>query len=62
MTSTPAALRAALLQKEASAALGVSVRTLLNWRKAGYGPQPTWDGGRWLYDRAEIDAHLAGVR
>lgn len=62
MTSNlPANLRAGLNQMEAAAALGVSERTLLNWRSAGFGPQPVRDGGRWLYDPASIAAHVAGA-
>lgn len=62
LSTPPAALRAALLQKEAATILGVSPRTLHNWRRDGFGPQPYEDGGRWLYDRAAIEAYAAGVR
>jgi hypothetical protein len=33
----------------------------LNWRNAGFGPQPTRDGARWLYDRAAIEAFRTGA-
>jgi len=62
ISTPPAALRAALLQKEAAAILGVTARTLRNWRRYGFGPQPHEDGGRLLYDRAAVDAFAAGAR
>lgn len=62
LSTPPAALRAALLQKEAAELLGVSVRTLSNWRRDGFGPQPIRDGGRLLYDRATVEAFSRGAR
>jgi len=61
-STPPAILRPGLLQREASAKLGVSVRTLNNWQRSGYGPKATRDSGRLLYDIAEIEAFAAGVR
>lgn len=55
------ALRAGLNQVEAAALLGVTDRTLLNWRNAHFGPQPVRDGGRWLYDRGAVEAFAAGA-
>lgn len=52
-------------QTEAAAVLSVSRRTLNNWQRQGYGPQPTREGerpgARLLYDRAEIEAFAAGA-
>lgn len=59
--SPPAALRAGLTQAEAAAILRVTDRTLRNWRKAGFGPQPVRDGGRVLYDRGAVEAFQAGA-
>ena len=61
LTTLPSTLRCGLTQAEAAALLGVCERTLLNWRKSGFGPQPVRDGGRWLYDRAAIQAFAAGA-
>ena len=57
----PAHLRLGLSQNEAAEFLGVTRQTLRNWRLAGFGPQPTRDSGRLLYDRAELEAFRAGV-
>ncbi len=57
----PAAFRAGLLQKEAAAILGITARTLQNWRLRGFGPQPYEDGGRLLYDRAAVEAFKSGA-
>lgn len=62
MSFAPTNLRPALLQKEAAEHLGVSIRTLLNWRNTNHGPQPVRDSGRWLYDRAEVEAFARGAR
>ena len=62
ITSVRPALRAGIQQNEAAAVLGVSTRTLRKWLHAGYGPQPTRDGGRLLYDRASLQSFMAGVR
>lgn len=61
ITTPPAALRAALNQAEAAKLLRVSERTLLNWRRAHFGPQPVRDGAAWLYDRSAIEAFAAGA-
>lgn len=62
MSNVPAALRAALNQKEAAALLGVTPRTLQNWRADNFGPQPVRDGVSLLYDRAAVEAFAMGVR
>lgn len=58
----PVHLRDGLNQIEAAAALGISPRTLRNWRQGGFGPQPVQDGGRLLYDRAAVEAFALGAR
>jgi DNA-binding transcriptional MerR regulator len=58
----PPHLRAALQQGEAADLIGVTPRTLRNWRKSGFGPTPVRDGCRLLYDRAEVSAFMAGAR
>lgn len=60
-TPTPA-LRTGLLQKEVAAELGVTVRTLSQWAKDGFGPEPTRDGNRLLYCPAAVAAFKAGAR
>lgn len=62
LSTIPATFRSGLLQREAASALGVSVRTLHNWQRTGFGPQPIRDAGRLLYDGASIEAFKAGVR
>lgn len=62
ISTPPAALRAALTQQEAAKFLGVTSRTLRNWRSAGFGPQPIRDGVAMLYDRAAIEAFAEGAR
>lgn len=62
MITAPIHLRSAMLQNEAAAFLGVTPRTLRNWRRAGFGPQPREDGGHLLYDRAELEAFARGAR
>jgi DNA-binding transcriptional MerR regulator len=62
MICPPAAVRAALVQTEAAAFLGVNRRTLHNWRRAGFGPKPSRVAGRLLYDRAELEAFARGAR
>lgn len=61
----PASLRPGLTQIEAAALLGVSRRTLNNWRRAGFGPQPVSESGRpharLLYDRAAVESFAAGA-
>lgn len=57
----PATLRAGLSQVEAAALLGTTRRTLNNWHRSGFGPQPVRDGARLLYDRAEVEAFAAGA-
>jgi transcriptional regulator with XRE-family HTH domain len=61
LTTPPATLRAGLTQLETAKLLEVSERTLLNWRRNGFGPQPTRDGARWLYDRGAVEAFRAGA-
>ena len=61
LTLPPAALRAGLSQIEAASLLGVTRRTLNNWRQAGFGPQPIRDGRRLLYDRGQVEAFRTGV-
>jgi DNA-binding transcriptional MerR regulator len=64
MTPSPS-LRLGLSQSEAAAILGVTRRTLNNWHRAGYGPQPVREGdrpgARLLYDRAEIETLATGA-
>lgn len=54
-------LRLGLSQIEAASVLGVTRRTLNNWQRIGYGPQPVRDGNRLLYNRAEVEAFAAGA-
>jgi predicted site-specific integrase-resolvase len=54
-------LRLGLNQLETAALLGVTRRTLNNWQRTGYGPQPVRDGNRLLYSRAEVEAFAAGA-
>jgi predicted DNA-binding transcriptional regulator AlpA len=61
LTTPPAALRAGLTKSEAAALLRVSKKTLWNWRRANFGPQPIRDGARLLYDRSAIEAFKAGA-
>lgn len=43
--------------KEARAILSVHQNTLINWRRAGYGPQPKDKFGTvFVYDRQEVEA------
>lgn len=51
-----------LIQKDVAATLGVSVRTLNNWLRQGYGPQPRRVGPALLYDQAAVEAFTRGVR
>jgi DNA-binding transcriptional MerR regulator len=60
-TTPPVSLRAGLTQSETARLLKVSERTLLNWRRAGFGPQPIRDGSFWLYDRSAVEAFQAGA-
>lgn len=62
LTNVPINLRPGLLQKEAAAVIGVSVRTLNNWLHDRYGPTPVRDGRTLLYDRSAVEAFQAGVR
>lgn len=55
-------LRPGLLQKEVAEALGCSRRTLTNWLRAGYGPQPIRVGNNLLYNPADVQAFAAGAR
>ena len=57
----PVTLRAGLSQLEAAAFLAVTDRTMRNWQRSGFGPQPVRDGARLLYDRAEVESFAAGV-
>jgi transcriptional regulator with XRE-family HTH domain len=65
MTSTSPTLRLGLSQVETAALLGVTRRTLNNWQRSGFGPQPVREGqlpgARLLYDRAEVEAFAAGA-
>jgi DNA-binding transcriptional MerR regulator len=61
LTTLPMNLRAGLTQVEVAALLKVTDRTLLNWRRAGFGPQPIRDGNRLLYDPADVAAFQAGA-
>lgn len=56
-----ATLRLGMSQVEAAARLGVSRRTLHNWQRTNYGPQPVRDGARLLYDPADVAAFAAGA-
>jgi hypothetical protein len=53
---------AAMLQKDVAAELGVSPRTLSRWLRDGYGPTAVRVGTNLLYDRAAVDAFVAGAR
>ena len=44
---------------DAAAFLGLSVKTLANWRVSGAGPQFIKLGSRVLYNRADLEAFLA---
>jgi len=59
MLSNP--LRPGLTAPEAASILGVTDRTLRNWRREGFGPAPRRLGGSVLYDPAEVEAFRAGV-
>lgn len=54
-------LQTGLPPREAAAILGVTDRTLRNWRKSGFGPEPHRIGGALLYDPAVVEAFRAGV-
>ena len=60
-TETIATVRTGVTISEAAEFLGRSEKTLFNWRKCKFGPQPVRDGNRLLYDRAELAAFRAGV-
>lgn len=53
--------RLALREREAAAALGVSVKTLRNWRYMSpiRGPRPSHIGRTVVYSVAEIERYLA---
>lgn len=51
-----------MIQREVASQLGVSRRTLSNWRKAGFGPPPIQVGRTLLYDAAAVEAFARGVR
>ena len=55
-------LRSGLSPAEVASALGVTTRTLRNWRKVDFGPVPISDRGRLLYDRAAVEAFARGAR
>lgn len=53
----------ALSSAEAAAALGVTAKTLANWRAGGLGPRPTRLGqNKVLYRVADLDAWLDAVQ
>lgn len=51
-----------LIQKQTAERLGVSIRTLNNWKRRGHGPRPTNFGGVLVYDAAAVEAYARGVR
>ena len=51
-----------LSEREASSHLGLSVRTLQDWRQRRTGPAYSKVGRRVVYDRADLDAVLAAGR
>ena len=62
MTATTLPLPDLVSDVEVAALLGVSQKTLANWRSAGLGPSYFKIGGRVRYDRAVILAYLDAVR
>ncbi|HET6388571.1 hypothetical protein [Hyphomicrobium sp.] len=48
-------------QRRAAELLGVTTRTLRNWKSADFGPRPVRDGPSLLYRRDEIDDFRMGV-
>jgi DNA-binding transcriptional MerR regulator len=61
LTTPPAVLRAGLTKAEVARLLSVSEKTLWNWARSGFGPQPIRDGARLLYDPAQVEAFAAGA-
>ena len=65
LTTPSPALRLALSQVEVAALLGVNRRTLNNWHRSNFGPQPIREGerpgARLLYDRSDVEAFAAGA-
>lgn len=49
-----------LTQGEAAALLGLTDRTLRNWRRDSYGPAPVKYGSALLYRRSEVEVFRAG--
>jgi predicted DNA-binding transcriptional regulator AlpA len=47
---------------EVERALGKSRRTLIEWAKQGYGPQPYRIGGEVMYDAAEVTQWINAQR
>jgi len=51
-----------LIQKEVAPQLGVTIRTLHNWARQGYGPRPRRIGNTLVYDASAVAAFKLGVR
>jgi DNA-binding transcriptional MerR regulator len=49
-----------LTQGEAASLLGLTDRTLRNWRRDGYGPKSFKHGSATLYRRSDIEAFRVG--
>lgn len=47
-----------LTKKEAAEALRIAPRTLTSWSSLGYGPAPTYIGGRCFYVQPAVDQFI----